>query len=401
MAAPIRLMHVQNSLSIPHFRASLGRLAGALLIPALLTLAAGSAQAQRPDQVLYRNARGQAKTESGTIVENSLSKVRLDTGGRERDFETDKVDRVVFGSVPPAFVDGVAYFDRGDFENAAKKFQVATSDASAREVVQAAARLRAAQAWMRRGASDSSAFEQAKGDVERFLADYPDNREVPQARALLGRSTWLAGDSAGAAEVFRGLYQEAAGAEPTPGYSYPICYQAGIFAAQSFLASGDSATARSIFNELSGSLATLLASLDAADSSRNQLMNLQAKAKLGEGFCLLADGKASQAKTFFQGQLSSAGKGDSAQRFTAQLGLAEALLADGNPRQAQIEFAQVSAIDFTDRDNVARALVGLAECALKLQDTDGRDNAKLWLQTVLTNYGDTPSVLRAKELSQF
>lgn len=379
-----------NSLSIPHFRAPLAGLA-------LVALAVGTpALTAQRDQVLYRNAAGQAKTESGTVVENSLAKVRIDIGPRERDFETGSVDRVVFGDVPPAYAEGSAYFDRGDFENAAKQYQLAAGDASARDVVKAAARLRAAESWMRRGAADASAFVQAKTEAEVFLADSPNNRSVPEARALLGRATWLGGDPAAAAEVFRALYQEAQGAEPTPGYSYPVCYQSGVFAAEAFLATGDGATARTLFNELSGALATLLASLDADDPSRGLLTALHAKAQLGEGFCLLADGQNAQARTFFQGQLSAAGKSNSAQRFGAQLGLAEALLADGNARQAQIEFAQVSAIDYTDRDNVARALVGLAECALQLSDTDARKQADAWLQTVRDQYGDTPAVLRAQ-----
>jgi len=384
-----------NSLVLPHFRTSLAGLA----LLALVGLGNPALAAQR-DQVLYRNAAGQAKTETGTVVENSLAKVRLDIGSRERDFDTASVDRVVFGDVPPAFAEGVAYFDRGDYENAAKQYQLAAGDAAARDVVKAAARLRAAESWMKRGASDASAFAQAKSEAEVFLADSPNNRDVPHARALLGRATWLGGDPAGAAEVFRALYQEAQGAEPTPGYSYPICYQSGVFAAQAFLATGDGATARALYNELSGALATLLASLDENDPSRGFLIGLQAKAQLGEGFCLLADGQNAQARTFFQGQLSAAGKANAAQRFGAQLGLAEALLADGNARQAEIEFAQVSAIDYTDRDNVARALVGLAECALQLSDADGRQQAKVWLQTVRDQYGDTPAVLRAQELSQ-
>ena len=146
-------------------------------------------------------------------------------------------------------------------------------------------------------------------------------------------------------------------------------------------------------------IATVLSSLDENDPVLFALRNVRAEARLGEGFTLLASGSSSQARTYFQRQLGDA-NGSTTQRFGARLGLAEALLADGDVRQAQIEFATVSAIDHTDRDRAARALVGLAECALRLSDTDGRQNAKVWLQTVRDEYGDTPSVLRAQELSQ-
>ena len=58
----------------------------------------------------------------------------------------------------------------------------------------------------------------------------------------------------------------------------------------------------------------------------------------------------------------------------------------------------MSALDFTDRDRASKALVGLAESALKLSDTDSKADVRLWLETVVREYGDTPSVLKANEL---
>ena len=92
--------------------------------------------------------------------------------------------------------------------------------------------------------------------------------------------------------------------------------------------------------------------------------------------------------------------GNAPLRHGARLGLAEALLAEGKVREAQIQFAQVSAIDHTDRDRVARALVGLAQCSLKLSDKNANQKAKRSLETVRDHYGDTPSVLQAQVLLQ-
>ena len=76
------------------------------------------------------------------------------------------------------------------------------------------------------------------------------------------------------------------------------------------------------------------------------------------------------------------------------------MLASGETRDAQIEFSMVSALDHTSNDRVARALIGLTECALKLPDTDSRQNAKLWLQAITDQFGATPSVLPSQGTRQ-
>ena len=114
---------------------------------------------------------------------------------------------------------------------------------------------------------------------------------------------------------------------------------------------------------------------------------------------MLASDNASQAMNFFRAQLANAGSdAPAALRFGARLGLAEALLSSDKVREAQIEFARVAALDHTDRDNVARALVGQARCALQTSDSGARANARAWLETVTSQYGDTPSVLSAQEI---
>ena len=395
MAALLLPMSAPKSLFRRHFRAT-SSLLGVLVAAILANPAAAQA---RQDQVLFLDARGQPRTVRGTIQENSLTQVVINDGNRDRDIETALVQRVDFGDVPPSYLEGTAYFDRRDYENAARQFQVAATDAAARPTVQAAARLNTARAWMLHGAADPNAFVQARDETGRFLTDFPENREVPEARALQGRATWLSGDPSAAAEVYRALYQELSNGTPTQGYSLLDCFGGGLAAARASLAAADTDSARSLFEELGGSIATAISSLEPTDPQVANLQRLQSEVRLGEGFVLLAAGSSAQARTFFQRQLGDA-NGNTAQRYGARLGLAEAMLADGDVRQAMIEFATVSAIDHTDRDRVARALVGLAECALRLPDSDGRQNAKNWLQTVRTDYGDTPAVLRAQELSQ-
>jgi hypothetical protein len=166
------------------------------------------------------------------------------------------------------------------------------------------------------------------------------------------------------------------------------------------LAQRDTLQAREIYSTLESAVPRALARAGGNDNMQSFLRSVESSAKLGEGFCQLASGSVPLAKTFFQGQADAAGVGTPALRFGARFGLAEALFEEGDYRGAQLAFAQVSAIDHTDRDRVARALVGLARCALRLPDGDGRADAKRWLTIVQESYGDTPAVLAAQELSE-
>jgi len=372
----------------------LGTSASLLACGLLVTTASAQKAGAQPDHVLWRNARGQSNTVVGVVAENSLTNVVIDTPSSQRKLDALVVERVDFGDVPASYSDAQTYLARGDIENAAAMFTLAAGEASARPVVRAQARLSAAQAWLRRGASDRGALDKAKQECEQFLSEFASNRNVPEARLLLGRLQRLAGDASASAATYEGLYKEAAAG--TAGYPARISFQAGLRAAEAHLAAKDVAKARELYLGLDAALGNALANLSEADALRPLYASIQSEARLGEGYCLLAAGTLSQAKTFFQGQISSAEK-QAARLFGARLGLGEALLAEGNARAAQLEFAQVSAIDHTDQDRTARALVGLAESALAL---NAKNDAKLWLDAVRTQHGDTPAALKAQELLQ-
>ncbi|MEM7306524.1 MAG: hypothetical protein AAF682_07635 [Planctomycetota bacterium] len=364
------------------------------------TWAAASQDAKKPDQVYAKNRRtGAVSPVSGVVSENGLEEVKVTAGERERDIDSKLVVRIVFGDVPPSYREASMYFDRGDFENASAKFQLAAGDAATREVVQAAARLRGAESLMRLGSADSGAFERAATEAATFLADFPLNREVPSARMLQARATHLSGQAAGAADLYRLIFREAENETPSTGYTWSDCMRAGLRAGDAFLAAGDGDKARETFSALDGAVLRVLGTLDEDSPERDTLLSIQAQSNLGEGWSLLAAGNASQAKTFFRAKLSNAGPESlPALRFGSHLGLAESLLAEGEVRTAQLEFALVSALDHADRDRAARALVGLARCALKTSDGEARTDARRWLQTVTDHYGDTPAVRAAQEM---
>lgn len=356
-------------------------------------------EGSRPDKIVRLNPRtGKISTVSGTIVANSLDEVRWEQEGREEDFDSEQVIEIVWGEVPASFRDGTTYMTRRDFENAANMFRVAATDDDAREVVQAAARASAAEALLALGASDPSQFAECITECNRFLSDHATDRQVPHVQWLEARATLLGGDPAAAATLFRLVYEAGAAEPPSAGYSRQFSLLAGLDAARAFLDAQDAAAARGLFSELESGFAELTAALDGDDNpDRPVIVGAWGEAAVGEGFCLLADGDTARAVSFFEARVGGS-SANPAEKYTAHLGLARALLQDGKLRGAQLQFATVAALDYTSRDRSAEALVGLADCSIQLGDADAAASARKWLNQVKESYGDTPAASRAAEL---
>jgi hypothetical protein len=61
-------------------------------------------------------------------------------------------------------------------------------------------------------------------------------------------------------------------------------------------------------------------------------------------------------------------------------------------------FAKVTALEPTDRDRIAAALVGMARCARASEKKAENLDAGVWLAEVVAHYGDTPAATVAREL---
>ena len=382
------------------------RFAGALKSFALATAfvalvsAGASAQDAAPDQVTVKKPRSGTTVVTGTVTSNSLEQTEIEVRGKTQELKSEQVVRIVWGAVPQAYTEGQQYFARGDFENATAKFKVAATDASAREVVQAVARLAAARSLHAWGAQDETRFREAALEAERFLQSYPEDRAVPEARMLRARATLLSGDPAAASALFRALWEETKDG-PAPGYDRFQGLEAGAAAARALIASNDTLGARELYTTLETMASSMLSELGPDDPMRRIPIAVQQEAQLGEGFALLAGGQASQALGFFEGRLGSLnGHSTMSLRSGVALGYAMSLLAEGRPRDAQYYFAKVAALEPLDRDHVAAALVGMAECSIALKDTSDELKPATWLDECLRSYGDTPAAARARELKQ-
>ena len=373
--------------------ASAKTLASAAL--AAMVLLPGSAWAkERPDQIFYRDRTWSVRTLSGIVTEDTIASVAIEGRGNKVDSAT--VARVLFGTVPDSYHDAEGYAARGDFDNALKQFRMAADDSEARQVVRAAARLEAGKMLLRAGANGAPAtvFKEAVDEFDRFLTDFPTSRLVPEVRSLAARARRLNGDAQAAGELGAAVFDEM-NASPDDAYTTNLCLTAGIDGARSFFAAGDTATGNALLQRMQAAVAKLMAEaeLEERDALRVHSENIA----LTEGWAMLADGRHAQAVTFFSGKLRADLNDDL--RFSARLGQAQGLLGQKKYREAQIEFAAVSALAPTNRDDVAAALVGLALCTQNLPDSDATERIRGWVTSCLSQYGDTPAAIQARELA--
>lgn len=353
----------------------------------------------RPDQVYVKNTRtGEIKVVSGTITADGIDKVVVVRDGKETKLDAALVEEVVWGESSPAFVEGYTYFDRGDWENASAKFLIAAGEGE-RSVVQAAARLYAARSLMEWGATEPGHYAEAASQLDDYISNHSSQREIPRARSLRARTAWLMGDATKAGQLFRALFEEGTSASPTPGYDLGLCLRAGLQAARALVDAGDTLAAREIYGVLANRARTASAQAEEGSPERQVFAQLEAEAILGPGFVDVASSQYDQAITFFNGQKTTAQSSKNATAlYGATYGMGLALLGKGETRKAQLQFAAVSALDYTDNDRSAAAKLGLARCYIQLGDSDGVATSRALLKEIIEQFGTTPSARAAREL---
>lgn len=355
-----------------------------------------------PDQVFVRSKRdGSISATAGRVERNDLDKVVVKVGDKENNIDSALVTRIHWGDSPQSYRDGVTYLERGAYQDAAAELRTAAGDANARAVVKASAQLRLVDALLKWGGEDPTRFVEAQTEAQAFLTQYPAHRETPRARMLLGRAQWLSGKPAEAGATFKALWSEMQGANTTQGYSVRDCLEAGVQAARALLEAKDTLGARELFAALEPQAGPLAAGAPAEDPLKVVYQCIADEAALGAGFVDLAAGQSKQALTFFQNKVSAlSAQSSHAMRYGAHAGLGEALLAEGRAREASLHLARAAALDPQDADRAARALLKLAECYSKLEDSDARTQACTRLRALLEDAGTTPASLRARQLKK-
>lgn len=351
---------------------------------------------QRQDQVVVLQ-RGSAVPYGGTVLENTLEGVLMEVRGKERRFKPEDVLRVELHQVPALYQEGRGLRRAGMFAEAATAFLSAAEDSDASDAVRASASMRAIESLLSAGADDDQAFSRAADLAASFTSDFASNREVPAARLAEARALRLAGQAAEAATRYAELFGEADGDQTTEGYGLVVCYRAGLGAALSHLDAGDADSGRQAFNKLDADLSGVLAGLEEDDPRLADLQRIAARASLSEGWVLLAADKATQAKSYFQNQLGAASSDEPLLASLARLGVGLSAQAAGQPRDAQLAFAETSATSVPDDDLIAAAMLGLAQTTLELGDPEARGTARQLLEEILDRYPATPSLRAAAQ----
>lgn len=371
-----------------------------LLLPALfaLGLATDAGAQSRADQVLVLQ-RGTATPFSGSLVTSNLDEVVIEIDGKERKFPSERVLRVALNAVPDAWVEANKLLALGDAQNAAALYGNLAGDSNERDVLRAYARLAEARAYLAAGASDSSAFGLAAEAAQRLVADFPDHRETPVARVLAGRANLLYGEPAAAAESLSALFEEATAGDWPTGFPRAKVFEGALLAAHALVEAGDADGAGELYTKIERELGQQIAGLpEGSEAEAGPLEALLQQASLGEGWTLLAEGKNTPARSFFQSKLDGADGSAGALRAAARLGLATALEASGELRKAQLEYAHTVATATDLPEIVAGAMVGRARTTLELGDAGGVDLARSIAQAVIDRYGTTLALIPAQRV---
>jgi len=355
----------------------------------------------RPDLVIIAGRRDSEVPIAGTLVEARLDRVVIEVDGEEKSYDHTKVLRVQLNRLPVEFEDGRKHVKAGRYAEAVEAFSEVARTAD-RAPVQAAALLEAIGAEVGMSSADPAAIGRARALADRFVSEHGDHRDVPRARRWQARLAHVEGDTGVAIDRYSALLGELSGAEAAVGYEPILCLEAGLAGAHAALDAGENDRARDLFANLEEAATAVASARDADDPVAIEAEAVRERAQLGEGWILLAGGQGTQAESFFKsrakrpedgGQLSTA-----LARFEARMGLARSYEAAGKLRDAQVEYAAVSATAFGAQDLVARALLGLAATTLELGDTEARAQARLWLEELLKRFPDTPSARPGREL---
>ncbi len=333
-------------------------------------LSALPARAQAPSKDLDRIIFKDGRTVKATVLQDDYDKVVFVKVGRAKKEEpTSKVIRIVYGGLPPAFLQASKMESQAAqgaenaqdlFENAARSYELAANTVK-RPPVKALALYRAALCRMRIGLASSSLLPQAIQAFQAFLTFAPKSRFSLQARLELARCHRLAGDLEGGMKVLNAFSKRILD-ETLPARWDALVQLEKI---RTLLAGGKPMDAAAMVDGTARALAEV-------NPQTEEIKNFQRELKFLEGKAKVDAKNYSSAETFFKGLLQRSDK-DPAMKVVAFAGLGETYYARGLAKksekdlwQAYFNFGRAYAMDFRDNQMSARALYYEGSCLLAL-----------------------------------
>ncbi|MCB9879740.1 MAG: hypothetical protein H6835_19265 [Planctomycetes bacterium] len=352
-----------------------------LLLPVAFLLPTVSAQ-KINDVILKKDG---SRVRGLEIEEFLLSGVRGKRGSDSFEIPAHQVESVEWSDLPEAFIAGRAALERGDFQNATQLFGTVQSD---RPLVKADAEFFQIKAAVAAIGNDKGAASTAAAHARTWLDANPNHWRTPEALLLTGRAQRLAGTAGTAAETLKELDDRAV----RDGFGGIWGARAKFELALTLLADQKASEARTQFKSAASAAESALASADATDKA--ELAALQTQARVGEGETYLVDKDFNQAESFFR-TLENAK--DPALVAAGYAGEGEAifLAAGATPeptalRRAQLALAHASIRDIAGGEASAKANYYLGRVLLALgPDLEGdgyKKRAQGYFQIVYTAY---------------
>jgi len=361
-----------------------------LLLPAAFLLPSASAQ-KINDAVLKKDG---SRVRGVEITEFLLSGVRGTRGSDPFEVPAHQIVDVEWSNLPEEFVSARAAMGRGDFETATQLFGAVTSS---RPLVKADAEFFKIKSAIASAGTDKSAAGTAASHMSEWLSANTNHWRTPEAMLLSGRAQRLAGTAGTAAATLKSLSERAI----TEGFGTVWSARGKYELALTLIADGKASEARTQFKSAG---TTAGDALRTAKGDKSELLTIQTQSRVGEGETYLLEKDYKKAESFFR-QL--AGSTEAALKAAGHAGEGEAIFLSAvaknsanDLRRAQMALATASVLDASSGEATAKANYYLGKCLLALGvDKEGdtfRNRAKNYFQLVYTNYPSTRWAAKAR-----
>ncbi|MHC4942931.1 MAG: tetratricopeptide repeat protein [Planctomycetota bacterium] len=342
--------------------------------------------------IIKRSDTGKKMTVDKVIGE-TYKEIRYKLRSSEKTITTDKVEEIIYYDVPTAFKNGLAFVEKGEYENALNSFQLAMEARGVRDWIQVYSLFEKAKAYQQWGLSDNSKFKNAVETFNELLDQAPETRFYAEVLFGLAMSYSLSGDLANAVKAFDQLAQEAYEKKLGVIWEARAKYEKAL--AQMNGGKYDDAE-RDLRSAMT--FATEQAKTVKDDPGLQATLNrIAGLARLNQGTVLIKKKKNSDARRFFEEILNNTSSSRDAQA-GAMCGLGECLLSEKKLKEAQEQFATAKVLYFDLAEEGARATYFLGELCLELKDKEPnyKKRAKDYFQEVIDLYPETSWAKQAR-----
>jgi tetratricopeptide (TPR) repeat protein len=335
------------------------------------------------------------------LIELGSETVKYRKAGAEATMPAVQLAHVEWTDPPDAFDLGRGALDKGDSEAAANFFQEAATKASDanRKVLATECRFQAARALALGMGNDTNRASAAKTALQAFIDGAAGNFRLLEARLLHARALRVGGDAAGAEAALKAFEDDAL----KQGWGLGWDARAKLERAQLLLAQNKAAEARTAFQGVRSAVDAALGTAQGNDAK--DLEALKMLAVVNEGETYVREAKLDEAKKYFA-QLASTSRSDPV-RAAALAGEAHAVVLStgGKPevkplRDAQQKLAEAILLDTDNGDTTAKAMVLQGKILTTLGPQHEADNfkqrARDYFETVVKYYGSSPWASEAR-----